>query len=75
MAQHCTNTACYCGTAAVADCAASSNGPCKAPIEAAAGSTDFQTIANAFLNTSHAINLANAVGDCAKANCAGPCGL
>jgi hypothetical protein len=74
MTEHCTNIQCYCGTAAIADCE-TPLGPCVAPIEAAAGSGDLATVGAALTDTNHAVNLANAVGDCAKQNCAGTCGL
>jgi hypothetical protein len=75
MAQHCSSIQCYCGTASLQDCQTTPLGPCIAEIQAAAGSSDFNTVANALADTNHAVNLANAVGDCAKQNCASPCGL
>lgn len=77
MAQHCSSTDCYCGIGQtdLSVCQTAPAGPCMSEIQAAAGSSDFQTIANDLADTTHAINLANAVGTCAKQNCAGTCGL
>ncbi len=76
MAQHCTNIPCYCGPSGdLTACQTAPAGPCVAEIQAAAGSSDFATVAAALTDVNHAVNLANAVGDCAKQNCAGTCGL
>jgi hypothetical protein len=70
----CTSIACYCG-GDLSTCEDAPQGACVAPIQAAAGSTLLADVAAGLENPSHAIFLANQVGDCAQGNCPGDCGL
>jgi hypothetical protein len=72
---HCTSIGCYCGAADLNTCATSPAGACVAQIQSAAGTSNFDTVANSLTDPNHAVYLADQVGQCALTACAAPCGF
>jgi cysteine-rich repeat protein len=70
---HCTGFDCYCAQDWL-NCENSPSGPCRAEIEAAAGSDTLPTIVARLQDDSTALGLANVVGSCGWDRCASECG-
>jgi hypothetical protein len=73
VAKHCSGMACYCGTSSFFECAFVANGPCRAVIEDAAGTTSPTSIDNQGHDPNTALGRAVKLGDCRRAQCNGEC--
>ena len=73
VAKHCSGMACYCGTSSFFECAFVANGPCRAVIEDAAGTSSPTQIDNQRADPNTALGRAVKLGDCRRAQCNGEC--
>jgi hypothetical protein len=71
--KHCSGMACYCGTSTFVECAFVANGPCRAVIEDAAGTTNPNLIQSRGQDPTTALGRAQTLGDCRRAQCNGEC--
>jgi cysteine-rich repeat protein len=72
----CTSDDCYCGDQPVTLCAlGGGNGPCRAEVEAATGSTKSGEIIAHADDPDYPVGRANLLSACAQSNCADVCGL
>jgi cysteine-rich repeat protein len=72
---NCRSDQCYCGTSGFGCLLGQANGPCKAPIEAAARSSVFNDILARTTDNNYPIGRAYALTTCALNNCSKECGL
>jgi hypothetical protein len=73
VAKHCSGMACYCGTSTFFQCAFVANGPCRAEVEAAAGTSSPTQIDSQTNDPNTALGRAVKLGDCRRAQCNGEC--
>ena len=72
--QGCSSTSCYCGATELAACIlGNANGPCKAEIEAAAGSTMPGTVVTRSSEPSYPLGRANLLANCSNEKCPTEC--
>ena len=72
--ESCAGDVCYCGDFPDrVGCALWGNGPCKAEVERAAGSTDPVRVEQEGANPDSALGRAKALGDCTVRNCDDAC--
>jgi cysteine-rich repeat protein len=70
----CASEACYCGSVSFTGCALGlANGPCRAEVEAAAGSTFAGDIVTRGSDVAFPVGRANKLAECARTNCKVEC--
>jgi len=71
----CSGAACYCGADLLACAVGYPTGPCRTPIERAAGTSSAARLSGLSRDTGNAFGRASLFGECAFNSCADACGL